>query len=358
LIILKTKSASLLKKRRKEISMNRRDVIKGLQSSGKQLFMEADRIRYRFCGDEVHLRGIIEFSNFCRRDCFYCGLRKSNDKITRYRMSDTEIIGAAKEAVKLGYKTIVLQSGEDDHYKAKDIAKIVKRIKKEADCAVTLCLGEQTFDDYKILKQAGADRYLLKFETSSRSLFAKLRPGCSLEDRLRCLRWLKELGFQTGSGNIVGLPGQTAEILARDILLINKLQLDMVGIGPFIPHPETPLGREAEGSLELSLKVIALVRILTQNTHLPATTAIGTLHPEGRQLALSCGANVVMPNITPHKYRKLYEIYPGKICLDEKPSDCRRCIEKIIVSISRRVSCDYGHSLKKPRNLCNLRHTV
>ena len=327
--------------------MDKKDIIEYFKDGPERLFREADLIRSDFCGNIVQLRGVIEFSNFCVKDCFYCGLRVSNEKVTRYRMSFEEIWTAAAEAVGLGYKTIVLQSGEDDYYKTADIAKIVKKIKKELDCAVTLCLGEKSFKEYELLRLEGADRYLLKFETSDEKLFSQLRPGCSLSERLRRLQWLKELGFQVGSGNIVGLPGQTLDILADDLLLMRDLDLDMIGIGPFIPHHNTPLGKEERGSLDISLKTIALARILTKNAHIPATTAIGTVHPRGRHMALSCGANVVMPNITPLKYREFYEIYPDKICVSERPSDCRKCIEDIIVSLGRVVGADRGDSLKR-----------
>ena len=311
-----------------------------------RLYREADLTRREFMGDEVHIRGIVEFSNYCRKDCLYCGLRKSNDRLFRYRMSPEAIFQAAGEAKRLDFKTIVLQSGEDLFYSAEDLCALVRRIKQELSLAVTLCVGERTFAEYRMFKEAGADRYLLKFETSDRALFRRLKPDSSYEERFRCLEWLRELGYQVGSGNMVGLPGQTTEILAEDILLFNELNLDMIGIGPFIPDPNTPLAGASTGDLSRTLKAVALTRIVTRNTHLPATTAVGTIDPAGRQKALQCGANVIMPNATPKEFRRHYQIYPNKICVDESPSNCRFCIEGMVKSLGRRISSGFGDTLK------------
>jgi biotin synthase len=313
-----------------------------------RLYREADRTRKEFMGDEVHIRGIVEFSNTCRRDCLYCGLRKSNDRLFRYRMSPEAIFQAAGEARRLDFKTIILQSGEDPFYSAEDLCALVQRIKKELNLAITLCVGERTFEEYRMFKAAGADRYLLKFETSNRALFKSLKPDSSYEERFRCLAWLRELGYQVGSGNMVGLPGQTTEILAEDILLFNQLDLDMIGIGPFIPDPNTPLAGASPGDLDRTLKSVALARMVTRNIHLPATTAVGTIHPMGRQKALQCGANVIMPNATPKEFRRHYQIYPNKICVDESPSSCRSCIEGMVNSLDRRIGSGFGDTLKNP----------
>ena len=310
------------------------------------LFQEADHIRKVYMGDEVHIRGIIEFSNYCRKNCLYCGLRNSNDQLIRYRMNLEEIFQAAQEAKRLDFKTVVLQSGEDPFYSAEDIGFLVQRIKKNLNLAVTLCLGERTYEDYRKFREAGADRYLLKFETSSPCLFNRLKPDSSYPERLRCLEWLKELGYQVGSGNMVGLPHQTLESLAEDILLFQELNLDMIGIGPFIPHPDTPLKDARKGELETVLKVVALTRLVTRNTHIPATTAVGTLYPAGRQKALQCGANVIMPNATPMEFRRHYQIYPNKICLNESPQNCRFCIEAMVTSLGRKVAANFGHTVK------------
>lgn len=311
------------------------------------LFSLADRTRFNYCRDEVHVRGIIEFSNYCKKDCIYCGLRKSNKSLQRYRMDENEIVNSAIKASKLGYKTIVLQSGEDEVYSIDSICSITKSIKRNVDCAITLSIGEKTFDEYRKLKESGTDRYLLKFETSDRKLYEKLKPDSSYDKRFTCLNNLKSLGYQTGSGNMVGLPGQTYKMLADDILLMRRLELDMIGIGPFLPHHNTPLYDAKPGTLDLTLRVLALTRIIIPYAHMPATTAVASLDTNGRQVALKCGANVIMPNITPFKYRKYYEIYPNKICIDEELSDCRFCIENMVKSFERHLSKGYGHSIKQ-----------
>jgi biotin synthase len=313
----------------------------------KELFDFADEVRKNEVGDEVHLRGIIEFSNHCANDCLYCGLRKSRKAINRYRMSAEEILDSVKEAVALGYKTVVLQSGDDLSYSAGDICRIVEKIKKDFGIAVTLSCGERNYGEYKMMRLAGADRYLLKHETSDRELYTRLHPGQSFEQRLRILGWLKELGYQTGSGCVIGLPGQSLESIARDILLFKKMDIDMIGIGPFIAHPDTPLAGSPGGSAGMVLKTLALTRIVTKNTHIPATTALGTIDPLGRQKALRCGANVIMPNLTPLKYRKDYEIYPGQICVAETSDDCFSCVTNMVVSLGRSVSSGPGHRVTK-----------
>lgn len=311
------------------------------------LFREADRVRRRFMGDAVHLRGIIEFSNYCRRDCLYCGLRKSNRKLLRYRMSGAEIMQAAEVARELRIPTVVLQSGETGAAGLKEIAAAVTALKKTG-LAVTLSLGELKSDWYRRLKDAGADRYLLKFETSDRGIYEKLRPGCRLVDRFKCLEELGRLGFQVGSGSMVGLPGQTTASLAQDILVYERMQFDMIGIGPFIAHPDTPLARCAKKpGLDPVLRMIALTRIVTRDSHMPATTAAASIDPRGREKALRCGANVVMPNISPMKYRQLYQIYPGKVCLSEDARDYYPCIGKMILSAGRTIARGKGDSLKR-----------
>lgn len=310
------------------------------------LFKEADRIRQKYAGVEVYLRGIIEFSNYCCQDCHYCGLRRSNSRVERYRMQPEDIIAVAKKAVGLNIGTVVLQSGEDPFFSLKDLSFVIKEIKK-LGVAVTLSIGERSYDDYRLLKEAGADRYLLRFETSDDKLYKKLRPGRRLAQRLECLKWLKKLKYQVGSGSMIGLAGQTSESIAEDILLFDSLGLDMVGVGPFLPHPETPLSKSKKTSLETVLKVLALTRIVTKDTHIPATTAVGTIDSQGRQKALACGANVIMPNITPVEYRNLYQIYPDKICINESASKCRSCVEAIVRSAGRKVGRGQGHTLKR-----------
>lgn len=331
--------------------LSREKLLYLLETDGRDeqqaLFNAADTVRARYMGDEVHLRGVIEFSNYCRQDCHYCGLRSGNTKLNRYRLLPGEILSIAQNGAALGYKTIVLQSGEDPWYSADVLCQVVADIKEKCDVAVTVCCGEFSREDYARLKEAGADRYLLKHETANRRLYRELHPGMSFDERIRCLGWLRELGFQVGSGNMVGLPGQTLADLADDILLLRELDVEMAGIGPFIPHHHTPLARCTAGKLDLVLKVVALTRLVMPYVHLPATTALGSIDPSGRQKALIAGANVVMPNITPSKYRENYQIYPNKICITEEPDHCRSCITGIITSLGRKVAEGYGHSPKE-----------
>ncbi|MDI6743028.1 MAG: [FeFe] hydrogenase H-cluster radical SAM maturase HydE [Smithella sp.] len=324
--------------------LSRDEIIELLKMPGdsvRDLFASADRVRQREVGDEIFLRGIIEFSNHCERNCLYCGLRKSNAKLSRYRMSDDEIIATAEHIKKTGIPTIVLQSGEDSFYKTDSICRLIERIKTETDAVITLSIGERNLDDYRSFQQSGTNRYLLKHETSSPELYQYLRPGCRLNERMQSLRRLKELGFETGTGNMVGLPGQTWDILADDLLVMKILDADMLGIGPFIPHPDTPLTGIENDDIELTLRVLALARLLTQNTNIPATTALATLHRQGRLLALQAGANVVMPDFTPDIYKSRYDIYPGK----SDTGAARNIIEKLkadIHSLNRTINFSAG----------------
>jgi len=321
-----------------------------LDSEGEDeayLLAAADRVRREKMGDQVHLRGLIEFSNYCERSCLYCGLRRDNRRLARYRMDREEILAVARAGAALGYRTVVLQSGEDSFYSAEMLAGITCRLKNELNLAVTLSVGERSYMEYKLMREAGADRYLLKHETADRDLYRLLHPDMDFDRRRRCLYWLRDLGFQVGSGSMVGLPGQTTESLAADLLFLRELDVEMAGIGPFIPNPSTPLGCVQGGTAAMTLKMIALARLLLPLAHLPATTAIGTIDSLGRQKALRAGANVVMPNITPNRYRRMYEIYPNKICLDDNPAHCRNCIGGIIASLGRTVAADCGHSPKE-----------
>ncbi len=324
--------------------LTKQEIINYLSTDDKELFTKADAIRKQYVGDEVHLRGLIEFSNICKRTCFYCGLRNENHNLTRYRLSEDEIIEFAKHGAELGLKTVVLQSGEDSYFSIDKLCKIVKAIKK-FDVAITLSVGEKTYKEYKALKDAGADRYLLRIETTDENLYKKLHPNMSFKNRIECLYNIKELGYETGTGCLVGLPNQTIESLANDILFFKELDADMVGIGPFIPHPDTPLGEcnlDLNKNFDLSLKVMALTRILLKDINLPATTAMETINPNGRIIALKSGANVVMPNITQGEYRKQYIIYPNKICTDESPDKCSVCIRAKIEAIGRSISTGKG----------------
>lgn len=322
---------------------SRNDIIEILKddSNNDWLFSLADKTREEYVGDEVHLRGLIEFSNICKRQCKYCGLRCEDKYIDRYRISKENIISYAEHAVNMGYKTIVLQSGEDEYYNTDLMCEIIAEIKK-LGVALTLSIGEKTYEEYKAFKEAGADRYLIRIETTDKTLYNQMHPNMDFDNRVRCLENLGRLGYEVGTGCLVGLPNQTIESLADDILFFKEINADMVGIGPFIPHPHTPLKDSATGSFTLALKVMALTRILLKDINIPATTAMETLNPNGRIIALQSGANVVMPNVTTTEYRAKYEIYPNKICINENPDKCKGCISAKIQSIGRTVSTSFG----------------
>ena len=324
-------------------TFTKQEIIDILKNNDKNewLFSLADKVRRENVGDEVHLRGLIEFSNICHCFCKYCGLRCENKELDRYRILPDDIVKYAKKAVEMGYKTIVLQSGEDVFYTKEILCDIIKRI-KEFDVALTLSIGERSFEDYKAFRDCGADRYLIRIETTDKDLYKKMHPNMSFDNRVRCLKDLGKLGYEVGTGCLVGLPEQTIESLADDILFFKEINADMVGIGPFIAHPHTPLKDMPNGDFTLALKVMALTRILLKNINIPATTAMETLNPNGRIIALQSGANVVMPNVTTTEYRAKYEIYPNKICINENPSQCFNCIGGKIRSIGRTISTDYG----------------
>jgi len=314
-----------------------------------ELYKQANSVRKEQVGDAIHLRGLIELSSHCVRECMYCGLRRSNRGLARYRMTREEVLDCAREAVQLGYGTVVMQAGEDDGLTADWIAEIVRWIKRETPLAVTLSLGERQEDELQLWREAGADRYLLRFETSDEALFRLIHPQRRVDgaDRLTLLRRLKALGYEAGGGVMVGIPGQSYESLAEDILQFRKLDLDMIGIGPYIAHPETPLGsgalrpeiapeEQAPNSEEMVYKMIALARIARPNANIPSTTALATINKaNGRKEGLRVGANVVMPNLTPVKYRSLYQIYPAKACIDESATDCNQCLRGQIRSLGR-----------------------
>ena len=311
-----------------------------------ELYRRADDVRREAVGDAVHLRGLIEFSNICRNDCLYCGIRRGNRQVQRYRMTDEELVETAKRAAALDFQTIVLQSGEDMHFDQARMCHIIEQIKR-LDVALTLSVGERDYEDFKAFREAGADRYLMRIETTDRDLYHRLNPGMSWERRHECLLMIRELGYELGSGIMVGLPGQTVESIADDLLYLKDIGIDMAGIGPFIPHPETPLAGEAGGTLEQALRTMAIMRILMPDINIPATTAMESLHPQGRIMALQAGANVVMPNVTEGEYRRLYELYPGKICVNDTPAHCRSCIGLKIRSIGRTIGQGRGGHMKR-----------
>lgn len=329
-------------------SLTKIEIIQLLSSHeyDNELFLAADRVRKKYVGEEIHLRGLIEFTNVCQQHCCYCGLRVDNAKINRYWLKPDQIIELANKAKGYGYKTVVLQSGENTVYTMADMQYIITSI-KALDLAITLSVGEKTTEEYRAYKRAGADRYLLRIETTDKGLYEKLHPGMNFANRIRCLTDLKELGYEVGTGCLVGLPGQTMESLAEDILFFKALDVDMVGLGPFIPNGDTPLGKEVGGNFILSLKMMAITRLLLPDGNIPATTAMETLHKDGRMIALQSGANVVMPNVTEGDYRKMYALYPGKICISDTPEHCRGCITKKIEGIGRKISKEYGYRVKK-----------
>ena len=315
------------------MNLSKKEIIDILKSDDAAILKEADKIRRQYVGDGVHLRGLIEFSNICKRNCLYCGLQSQNKFVNRYRLSKSEILDIAKKGVDDGFKTIVLQSGEDDFYTTSMLCSIISDI-KELGAAVTLSIGEKTFEEYKAYKDAGADRFLLRIETTDENLYRKMHPYADFQNRKRCLYDLKKLGYETGTGCLVGLPGQTLDSLADDILFFKELDADMIGIGPFIPHPQTPLKNEQPGNLDLAVKVMAVTRILLKDINIPATTAMESLRKDGRLLALQSGANVVMPNLTDEYHKKMYEIYPNKV------SATRQELQENLAKIGRYIVTD------------------
>lgn len=317
------------------------------EKDAPQLYRAADEVRSKCMGDEVHLRALVEFSNYCRRNCRYCGLRRENRSLARYRLAPDEIVATAREAEKLGYRTVVLQSGEDLWFSPERLAEIVAAIKSATSLAVTLSVGERDYKTYLLWRESGADRYLLRIETTDPVLFQALHPEDRLEDRMACLFTLRELGYQLGTGVMTGLPGQTVEGLARDIIWMHELGAEMIGVGPFIPHPDTPLENERGGTVDQTLRLIAVLRLAFPFAHIPATTAMGTLDPQGREKALEAGANVWMPNVTPQRVRPQYEIYPHKICIGEDASACRACVGMRIMSLGRRIAPGRGDTVRR-----------
>lgn len=298
------------------------------------LFERSSKVREQHYGKAVFLRGLIEFTSYCKNDCYYCGIRCSNKSAGRYRLTEEDIMTCCREGYALGFRTFVLQGGEDPFYTDDRICGFVRAIKNEyADCAVTLSIGEKSEDSYRRYFEAGADRYLLRHETADESHYSRLHPPpLSAMNRQSCLFTLKKIGFQTGAGFMVGSPYQTAENLAQDMLFIEQLQPEMVGIGPFIPHHATPFADMPQGTLELTLFMLGLVRLALPQVLLPATTALGTISPQGRELGLKAGANVLMPNLSPVDVRKKYLLYDNKICTGDESAQCRECLENRVRS--------------------------
>lgn len=314
----------------------------------RALTEEAVRMRRHYYGDKVYTRGLIEFTNYCKNDCYYCGIRRGNSHAQRYRLSREEILDCCENGYALGFRTFVLQGGEDPYYTDERMAEIISLIRRGwPDCAITLSIGEKSYESYRLFKEAGADRYLLRHETASDELYRRLHPEeMLLSHRKQCLYDLKSLGYQVGAGFMVGSPGQTMEHLAEDLIFLKELEPQMVGIGPFIPHHETRFANETAGSVGLTLFLLSVIRILLPKVLLPATTALGTMDPLGREKGLAAGANVVMPNLSPVKNRKQYDLYDNKICTGEEAAECRGCLERRVLSTGYQLVAERGDALK------------
>lgn len=312
----------------------------------------ADKVRQNYYGTDVYIRGLIEFTNYCKNNCYYCGIRKDNKKTSRYRLSKDDILECCKEGYKLGFRTFVLQGGEDPYYTDEKVCDLVSTIKcTYTDCAVTLSIGEKSKASYKAYFNAGADRYLLRHETSNENHYKLLHPeNMSLKNRKQCLFDLKDIGYQVGSGFMVGSPYQTTENLIEDLRFLQQLEPDMIGIGPYLTHNQTPFKNKKNGSFELTLKLISILRLMFPYALIPATTALGTVNPHGRELGLKAGANVVMPNLSPVSVRKLYTLYENKICTGDESAQCRNCLENRVKCAGYNIVTDIGN-VKKLKNI-------
>ena len=308
-----------------------------------ELGAEARRLRDEIYGRRVFIRGLIEISNHCRNNCFYCGIRR-DATCRRYRLTPEQIMDCCRTGHALGFRTFVLQGGEDAWFTDEKMCAIVSDIKREfPDCAVTLSLGERGRESFAQLREAGADRYLLRHETADRDHYAQLHPAeMSFDHRMQCLADLRDLGFQVGAGFMVGSPGQTVDTLLKDLAFIADFRPEMVGIGPFIPADGTPFEHEPAGSVEITLRLLAIIRILHPRVLLPATTALGTMHPRGRELGILAGANVVMPNLSPREHRKDYSLYDNKLCTGDEAAECRVCLDRRIRTTGSQLVVDRG----------------
>ena len=303
-----------------------------------------NKVRQQIYGNDIYVRGLVEFTNYCKNDCYYCGIRRSNKNAQRYRLTEEDILLCCQQGYELGFRTFVLQGGEDGYYTDERLLSIIHKIKAGyPDCALTLSIGEKSEESYRDYREAGVDRYLLRHETADEEHYGKLHPSSmSCEHRKNCLRTLKKLGFQTGAGFMVGAPYQTVENLADDFLFLKELDPEMVGIGPFIPHQDTPFHGEKSGTLEDTLFYLALLRLMLPHALLPATTALGTIHPKGREMGVLSGANVVMPNLSPVSVRKKYMLYDGKICTGDEAAECRYCLSRRMEQIDCQIVSDRG----------------
>lgn len=318
----------------------------------------ARKTAHIYYGNHVYTRGLIEFSNYCHNDCYYCGIRRSNSHIQRYRLKKEDILACCKEGYRLGFRTFVLQSGEDGYYTDDIMVDIISEIRfTYPDCAITLSLGEKEKESYQKFFDAGANRYLLRHETSNAKHYRHLHPKeQSIQHRKQCLKNLKNIGFQTGCGIMVGSPLQTLNHIVEDLHFMKKLQPEMVGIGPFLPHHDTPFKDESAGSLSLTLMLLSILRLMLPTVLLPATTALGTIHPKGREFGILAGANVVMPNLSPTSVRKNYMLYDNKICTGDEAAECRGCLANRMNSIGYKLVIDRGDPIRKKeeQKLCTI----
>ncbi len=314
------------------------------EEAAARLREKAVAVRKAVYGNAVYVRGLIEISNICKNDCLYCGIRRSNANADRYRLTREDILLCAEEGYGLGFRTFVLQGGEDGYYTDEVLCGIVRALKRRfPDCAVTLSMGERSFESYKALCEAGADRYLLRHETADKAHYETLHPKeMSFDNRMRCLRDLRALGYQVGCGFMVGSPGQTPQTLAKDLAFIADFQPDMCGIGPFIPHKDTVFRDRPAGTVELTCFLLSVIRLLCPTVLLPSTTALGTIDPLGREMGIESGANVVMPNLSPVSVRKKYMLYDNKICTGEESAECKNCLAMRMASIGYEVVTDRG----------------
>lgn len=322
-------------------------LLENLDETSKSYLIEKSvETRMAHYGDKVYMRGLVEISSYCKQNCVYCGIRSGNDKAERYRLTKEQIMSACDEGYWLGYRTYVLQGGEDDYFTDDRVVELVQMIKhKYPDTRVTLSLGERSRESFQKFYDAGADRYLLRHETASRELYNKIHPNMSYDNRRECLNILKDIGYQVGAGFMVGIPGQTLSNLVEDLKFLKELEPHMVGIGPFIPHKDTPFRNFESGTLELTETMLAMIRLILPDVLLPATTSLGSLDPKGRERGLKAGANVVMPNLSPTEVREKYALYDGKICTGDEAAHCRRCIEGRINSAGYQVDMSVGDNI-------------
>lgn len=337
----------------KERTLSEEEFVLLLQQSGdaavrETLRREALALCRNYYGNQVYIRGLIEFTNYCKNNCYYCGIRRDNPHVRRYRLSTEEILSCCREGYGLGYRTFVLQGGEDPYFTDERMTELIRQIREGyPDCAITLSIGEREKDSYRKFREAGADRYLLRHETADAAHYRSLHPeGMNFSHRIQCLYDLKALGYQVGAGFMVGSPGQKLEHMAKDLLFLQKLQPEMVGIGPFIPHHDTRYAKEQAGSVEMTLFLLSVIRILLPKVLLPATTALGTMDPVGREKGLLAGANVIMPNLSPEKNRKDYSLYDNKICTGEEAAQSIASLRKRVESVGCQVVTDRGDAVR------------